>query len=76
MTAESKPLPGGGYKAVVQFTLTAQGCGMGQFLKEDIRSKLLEVPAMCAKRLSIWFGIRHGVRAGCRSNAKHQFGIE
>jgi probable FeS assembly SUF system protein SufT len=36
-------LSAGGYKAVVRFTLTAQGCGMGQFLKEDIRSKLLAV---------------------------------
>ena len=35
------PLPSGGHKAVVHFTLTAQGCGMGQFIKEDIRKKLL-----------------------------------
>ena len=34
-------LPNGGHKAVVHFTLTAQGCGMGQFIKEDIRKKLL-----------------------------------
>jgi probable FeS assembly SUF system protein SufT len=34
-------LPSGGHKAVVHFTLTAQGCGMGQFIKEDIRVKLL-----------------------------------
>jgi probable FeS assembly SUF system protein SufT len=37
-------LPGGGHKAVVHFTLTAQGCGMGHFIKEDIRKKLLAVP--------------------------------
>ena len=36
-----EPLPSGGHKAVVHFTLTAQGCGMGQFIKEDIRKKLL-----------------------------------
>lgn len=35
------PAAGGGYKASVRFTLTAQGCGMGQFLKEDIRKRLL-----------------------------------
>jgi probable FeS assembly SUF system protein SufT len=29
-----------GYKARVKFTLTAQGCGMGQFLKRDIENKL------------------------------------
>jgi probable FeS assembly SUF system protein SufT len=34
-------LSGGGHKATVRFTLTAQGCGMGQFIKEDIRKKLL-----------------------------------
>jgi probable FeS assembly SUF system protein SufT len=39
-------LSAGDYKATVRFTLTAQGCGMGQFLKEDIRSKLLAVPGI------------------------------
>jgi probable FeS assembly SUF system protein SufT len=37
------PLPNGGYKTAVRFTLTAQGCGMGEFLKADIRNKLLAV---------------------------------
>lgn len=37
------PLPSTGYKATVRFTLTAQGCGMGQFLKADIEKKLLSV---------------------------------
>lgn len=37
------PLSAGGYKAIVRFTLTAQGCGMGQFLKADIQKKLLGV---------------------------------
>jgi probable FeS assembly SUF system protein SufT len=37
------PLPSGGYKAAVRFTLTAQGCGMGQFLKTDIGRKLRSV---------------------------------
>ena len=41
-----KALAGGEYKAEVRFTLTAQGCGMGEFLKEDIRSKLLKVPGI------------------------------
>ena len=40
----TEELASGGYKALVRFTLTAQGCGMGQFLKEDIRKKLLAVP--------------------------------
>ena len=37
------PLESGGYKATVRFTLTAQGCGMGQFLKADIENKLAAV---------------------------------
>jgi metal-sulfur cluster biosynthetic enzyme len=41
---EVQTLPAGGNKAVVRFTLTAQGCGMGQFIKEDIRKKLLALP--------------------------------
>jgi probable FeS assembly SUF system protein SufT len=40
------PLAGGGYKAVVRFTLTAQGCGMGQFLKADIQKKLASVSGL------------------------------
>jgi probable FeS assembly SUF system protein SufT len=40
------PLSGDSYKAIVRFTLTAQGCGMGQFLKQDIRNKLLTVPGV------------------------------
>jgi probable FeS assembly SUF system protein SufT len=36
----------GAYRSEVRFTLTAQGCGMGQFLKEDIRKKLLAVPGV------------------------------
>jgi probable FeS assembly SUF system protein SufT len=35
-----------GHRASVRFTLTAQGCGMGQFLKEDIKKKLLAVPGI------------------------------
>jgi probable FeS assembly SUF system protein SufT len=35
-----------GYKAQVKFTLTAQGCGMGQFLKRDIQNKLSAIPGI------------------------------
>ena len=31
------------YKVKVRFTLTAQGCGMGQFLRDEITNKLLAV---------------------------------
>jgi probable FeS assembly SUF system protein SufT len=42
----TEALGDGGHKATVRFTLTAQGCGMGQFLKEDIKKKLLVVPGV------------------------------
>lgn len=40
------PLPKGGNKVEVTFTLTAPGCGMGDVLREDIRQKLLTVPGI------------------------------
>jgi probable FeS assembly SUF system protein SufT len=40
------PLPDGGNKVEVTFTLTAPGCGMGDVLREDIRQKLLTVPGI------------------------------
>jgi probable FeS assembly SUF system protein SufT len=33
-------------KVSVQFTLTAPGCGMGDFLREDVRQKLLAIPGV------------------------------
>jgi len=40
------PLPEGGNKAEVTFTLTAPGCGMGDWLKVDIESKVISVPGI------------------------------
>jgi probable FeS assembly SUF system protein SufT len=37
------PLPDGGQKIDVKFTLTAPGCGMGDVLREDIKGKLLTI---------------------------------
>lgn len=37
------PLPEGGNKVDVKFTLTAPGCGMGQVLKADMESKILSL---------------------------------
>jgi probable FeS assembly SUF system protein SufT len=34
------PIGSGSYRVEVSFTLTAQGCGMGQFLKSDIEQKI------------------------------------
>ncbi len=40
------PLPEGGNKAEVKFTLTAPGCGMGDVLKADVQAKALSVPGI------------------------------
>jgi len=66
---------GGGHKASVRFTLTAQGCGMGQFLKEDIRRKLLAVPSVCEADVElVWDPPWNQSRIS--PQAKHQLGIE
>lgn len=39
-------LPEGGNKLSVRFTLTAPGCGMGDYLREDVKAKLLNVPGV------------------------------
>lgn len=36
----------GGYRVVVQMTLTAPGCGMGPAIAEDAKSKLILVPGV------------------------------
>ena len=40
------PLPGGGHKIDIKFTLTAPGCGMAGSLKMDIEGKILAVPGV------------------------------
>ena len=40
------PLEGGGSRVTVKFTLTAPGCGMGDFLKRDIETKIAELPGV------------------------------
>lgn len=39
-------LESGGYKAVIHFTLTAPGCGMGDILKLDIEDKIRLIPGI------------------------------
>jgi probable FeS assembly SUF system protein SufT len=68
-------LPEGGYRAGVRFTLTAQGCGMGEFLKEDIRKKLLLVPAVREVEVElVWDPPWNQTMISI--TAKHQLGIE
>jgi probable FeS assembly SUF system protein SufT len=49
------PLPEGGNKVEVTFTLTAPGCGMGDVLQEDIRQKLLTVPGIHEADVQVLF---------------------
>lgn len=68
-------LSGGGYRVEVSFTLTAQGCGMGQFLKEDIRKKLLGVPGISEAQVElVWNPPWNQSRMSAA--AKQQLGIE
>lgn len=70
-----EPLAGGGYKASVRFTLTAQGCGMGEFLREHIKGKLLALPGIYQAEVTLvwdppW---NQNMMSGA---AKQQLGIE
>jgi probable FeS assembly SUF system protein SufT len=52
---EVTPLPEGGNKVDVKFTLTAPGCGMGDVLRDDIRQKLLTVPGVKEADVQVLF---------------------
>src|SRR2546426_5238669 len=69
------PLSAGDYKANVRFTLTAQGCGMGQFLKQDIRSKLLAVPGISQADVELVWDPPWN-QSMISGTAKQQLGIE
>jgi probable FeS assembly SUF system protein SufT len=65
----------GGYKAIVRFTLTAQGCGMGQFLKEDIKKKLLAIPGVNEAEVDLVWDPPWN-QSMISHKAKQQLGIE
>ena len=68
-------LSGGGHKATVRFTLTAQGCGMGQFLKADIKKKLLAVPGVTEADVDLVWDPPWN-QSMISPKAKQQLGIE
>lgn len=39
-------LPEGEHKVTIRFTLTAPGCGMSEYLREDVRRKAASVPGV------------------------------
>ena len=50
---EAEALPEGGEKVTVQFTLTAPGCGMGDYLKQDVEQKILGLPGVKAAEVQV-----------------------
>ena len=49
------PLPQGGNKVEVRFTLTAPGCGMGDVLKKDIESKVRSISGVMDTDIQVVF---------------------
>jgi probable FeS assembly SUF system protein SufT len=43
----------GGETVRVEFTLTAPGCGMGDFLRQDVQQKLLAIPGVTAASVEV-----------------------
>ena len=50
---EAAPGPGDGERVVVELTLTAPGCGMGDFLRQDIQQKLLAIPGVAEAQVEV-----------------------
>ncbi len=51
----SSPRPEGGHRVDVRMTLTAPGCGMGQVLVEEVRSKLERLPGIAEVEVALVF---------------------
>jgi len=43
----------GAEKVLVEFTLTAPGCGMGDFLRQDVQQKLLAIPGVAEAEVQV-----------------------
>jgi probable FeS assembly SUF system protein SufT len=54
-SSEVAPLPAGGHKVSVRFSLTAPGCGMGDVLKRDIEQKVAALPGVSEADVQIAF---------------------
>lgn len=50
-----KPTETGQHDVEVKFTLTAPGCGMGEYLKQDLQSKVAGVPGVAAVDVEVVF---------------------
>jgi probable FeS assembly SUF system protein SufT len=74
-SCDVEELSGGGHRAVVRFTLTAQGCGMGQFLREEIKKKLLAVGDVREAEVELVWEPPWN-QSMIAASAKHQLGME
>jgi probable FeS assembly SUF system protein SufT len=45
-SCEAQPLAGGGHRVEIKMSMTAPGCGMGDILGEDARTRVLSVPGV------------------------------
>ena len=50
-----EPIPEGGFKVDVKFTLTAPGCGMGPILQSEVRDKVLGLPGVKFANIEVVF---------------------
>jgi probable FeS assembly SUF system protein SufT len=50
---EVRPRPEGGERVEIDMTMTAPGCGMGEYLKSDVEQKLLEIPGIAEVHVEI-----------------------
>jgi probable FeS assembly SUF system protein SufT len=50
-----EPAEAGGWKARIVMTLTAPGCGMGEVLVADVKSKVTQVPGMREAEVELVF---------------------
>jgi probable FeS assembly SUF system protein SufT len=50
---EVTPRSEGGEKVEIDMTMTAPGCGMGEYLKADVEQKLLEIPGVAEVHVEI-----------------------
>jgi len=50
---ETSPVAEGGEKVTVHFTLTAPGCGMGDYLKQDVERKMLDLPGVAEAEVQV-----------------------
>jgi len=45
-SCQVQPVAEGGFRAEVRFTLTAPGCGMGDWLRQDMQTKIANIPGV------------------------------